>query len=137
MTNYDTLADRIRSEAATTTRPGRMAALEAIADEVERLRQGAKTLGHIVEQQGRMALGASGMHHVIGEDGDGDWAVVWESLYDIRPRALDEAADLLADLADTFPEAERASIITAGAFVVRSLARTAREVGFVAEGVAE
>lgn len=91
MSIFDTLADRIRSEAAQSARPGQMARLEAIANEVERLRRGAETLGHIVDNQGRMALDATGLHHLIGEDGDGDWGAVWENLYDIRDKALRDA----------------------------------------------
>lgn len=95
MPNFDTLSDRIRSEAAQADRPGQMARLEAIADEVDRLRRGAKTLGHVIEQQGRMVLDVTGLHHFIGEDGDGDWGAVWENLYDIRSKALKEAEDAI------------------------------------------
>lgn len=78
------LTERIRSEAALATRPGQMDRLEAIAVEVERLQRGAKTLGHTIEQQCRMVLDVTGMHHVIGDDGDGDWAAVWDHLYTLR-----------------------------------------------------
>ena len=80
---FDTLADRIRSEAAHAARPGQMERLEAIAEEVEALRRGAKTLGETIEQQCRMVLDATGLHDFIGEDGDGDWGAVWENLYDM------------------------------------------------------
>ena len=83
--NFETLADRIRSEAATATRPGQMQALEAIADEVEALRRGAKTLGEIIDRQCRMVLEVTGRYDLIGEDGDGDWGAVWEHLYELRP----------------------------------------------------
>jgi hypothetical protein len=90
MSTNETLADRIREEAAQAARPGQHDRLLAIAEEVERLRRGAKTLGHIVEQQGRMVLDATGLHHMIGEDGDGDWGAVWENLYDLGGCAWDE-----------------------------------------------
>jgi hypothetical protein len=89
------LPERIRAEAARRLEPGHCERLEAIAADVERLQRGAKTLGHVVEQQGRMALEVTGAHHVIGEDGDGDWGYVWESLYDIRPKALQEAVEAI------------------------------------------
>ncbi|MBF6416928.1 WDGH domain-containing protein [Nocardia cyriacigeorgica] len=55
----------------------RIAELEA---ELEYTRRGAETLGGIVDRQCRDALKATGMHHLIGEDGDGDWGAVWERL---------------------------------------------------------
>ncbi len=94
--NPATLADRIRSEAAQADRPGQMARLEAIAEEVEALRRGAKTLGHIVEQNGRMILDVTGLHHFIGEDGDGDWGAVWENAYELMPR-IEKALACLDD----------------------------------------
>lgn len=51
--------------------------------EVERGRRACKTLGGIVESQCRMALDASGLHHLIDEDGDGDWAAVWEKIAEL------------------------------------------------------
>ncbi|MGZ6772567.1 MAG: hypothetical protein ACXVGA_08550 [Mycobacteriaceae bacterium] len=87
------LVERIRSEAALADRPGQMERLEQIAEEVARLQRGAKTLGHVVEQQCRMVLDATGLHHFIGEDGDGDWGAVWDNLYDIRANALREAEE--------------------------------------------
>ncbi len=88
--NYDTLADRIRDEAAQASRSGQMQRLELIAAEVESLRRGAKTLGHTIEQQGRMVLDVTGRHDLIGEDGDGDWGAVWDHLYELPAKAWDE-----------------------------------------------
>lgn len=48
--------------------------------ELERARRACKTLSETVEKQCRMALDASGLHHLIDEDGDGDWGLVWERL---------------------------------------------------------
>lgn len=92
MSDIDTLADRIRSEAAQAARPGQMERLEAIAVEVETLRRGAKELGRTIEQQCRMVLDATGLHHFIDEDGDGDWGAVWENLFDQCGRARQGAA---------------------------------------------
>ncbi|AII28211.1 hypothetical protein VC74_gp59 [Mycobacterium phage Sparky] len=57
--------------------------IEGQAAEIDRLRRGAKTLGEIVENQCRMALDASGLHHLINDDGDGDWGLVWERLAEL------------------------------------------------------
>lgn len=92
MSDFDTLGDRIRSEAAQAARPGQMERLEGIADEVERLRRGAKELGRTIEQQCRMVLDATGLHHFIDEDGDGDWGAVWENLFDQCSKAREGTA---------------------------------------------
>lgn len=57
--------------------------MAALLEELERTRRGAKTLGHIVEQQGRMVLDVTGRHDLIAEDGDGDWGAVWDHLYEL------------------------------------------------------
>ena len=56
--------------------------------ELEKYKRGAQTLGHTIEWQCRAVLDATGMHHVIGEDGDGDWALVWERLAEMGEAAL-------------------------------------------------
>lgn len=66
-------------------------AVMAVADEeLAMYKRGGKTLGETIDWQCRAVLDATGMHHVIGEDGDGDWALVWEHLAELRPR-LDAA----------------------------------------------
>ena len=55
--------------------------------EIEQVRLGARTLGEIIRRQGRDVLDATGLHHLIDEDGDGDWGLVWEHLAELRPRA--------------------------------------------------
>lgn len=61
-------------------------------EERDRNKRAAVTLGKIVERQCRDVLDATGMHHVIGEDGDGDWALVWERLAEMGEwlKAIDE-----------------------------------------------
>lgn len=54
--------------------------IEAQAAEHERLRGACKTLGGLLVSVNQMALDATSLHHLIGEDGDGDWAAVWENL---------------------------------------------------------
>jgi hypothetical protein len=68
--------------------------------ENERLRRGGKELGRILDRTLTDALNASGRHDLIGEDGDGDWAVVWETLAELRPRAESAEARLDALVAD-------------------------------------
>jgi hypothetical protein len=59
--------------------------------DLEQTKRGARELGRILDRTLRDALDASGRHDAIDEDGDGDWAVVWETLAALRPRA--EAAE--------------------------------------------
>ena len=53
---------------------------DAANAEVEKLRRGGKELGRIIERQCRDVLNITGLHHLIGPDGDGDWGLVWERL---------------------------------------------------------
>jgi hypothetical protein len=70
--------------------------MAALVEELERTRRGAQTLGHIVEQQGRMVLDVTGRHDLIGEDGDGDWGAVWDHLYELPAKAWDEGSHATA-----------------------------------------
>jgi len=67
------------------------AELEQARAEVERLRRGGRELGRIVDWQCKAVLDATGMDDWTDIDGDGDWAVIWEALAALRPRA--EAAE--------------------------------------------
>lgn len=71
------------------------AEVDRLTEERDAARRGARTLGQVIETQGRAALDATGLHHLIDETGDGDWGAVWESLYDVRDRA-DRAEAALA-----------------------------------------
>jgi hypothetical protein len=103
-----TLADQIRAQAAISDRPGQLVELERIADEADRLQRGGKALGDIVRRLQDAALDATGLHDVIGEDGDGDWAAVWECVADLgeKVRRLtverDEAREELQDLRNRY-----------------------------------
>lgn len=61
------------------------AALETIA----RLRRGGKVLGETIHHLGQIALDATGSHGLISEDGDGDWAAVWERVAELPDRIAD------------------------------------------------
>lgn len=60
-------------------------ALPAILNALDRAKRGGRTLGDIVNRMGREMVDATGAHGVIGEDGDGDWALVSELLHELRP----------------------------------------------------
>lgn len=62
---------------------GQAAVLRAAADELERTKRGAVTLGEIVERQCRDVLDVTGRHDLVDEDGDGDWGAVWDHLYEL------------------------------------------------------
>lgn len=53
--------------------------------EIEKLRRAAKTLGKIIDDSLTDVLKATDSHDLIGEDGDGDWMVVFERLMELRP----------------------------------------------------
>lgn len=69
-------------------------------------RYGAKTLGSIVDRQCRNALDATGLHHLIDEDGDGDWGLVWEHLAEMGAD-LRAARARIAELEGPASEAAR------------------------------
>ena len=60
------------------------------SEELAKYKRGAKTLGEIIEKQCRDVLDVTGLHHLINEDGDGHWDVVWMRLFEMR----DELEDL-------------------------------------------
>jgi hypothetical protein len=59
-------------------------------EELAKYKRGAKTLGEIIEKQCRDVLDVTGLHHLINEDGDGHWDIVWMRLFEMR----DELASL-------------------------------------------
>lgn len=58
-------------------------------DELAKAMRGAKTLGEIIEKQCRDVLDVTGLHHLINEDGDGHWDVVWMRLFEMREELKD------------------------------------------------
>ena len=81
--NPETLADRIRSEAAIAGRSGQMQRLEQMADEVARLRQACVDLGDSLVVWMNLAKDATGSAGEIDEDGDGDWGVIAERMAEL------------------------------------------------------
>ena len=59
-------------------------------DELAKATRAAKTLGEVIDRQCREVLDVTGLHHLINEDGDGAWDVVWMRLHEMR----DELASL-------------------------------------------
>ncbi|NEW33815.1 hypothetical protein GV791_14755 [Nocardia cyriacigeorgica] len=80
------LAEKVAEQRA------RIAELEAERDKTKR---GAETLGAIVDRQCRAVLDVTGLHHLIDEDGDGDWGVVWERLAEMGAELAKARSELL------------------------------------------
>ena len=62
------------------------------------LRRGGAHLGRAFDRQCRELVELTDSRDVIGEDGDGDWEIVWERLYALRAAKgslADENAALL------------------------------------------
>lgn len=53
------------------------------AETIQRKQNAIDTLDRIITQQCQAALDATGLHHLIDEDGDGDWSAVWEGLQEL------------------------------------------------------
>ncbi|MFC9966305.1 hypothetical protein ACFVH4_18915 [Nocardia ignorata] len=79
---------------AITGAEARIAELESeLKAEQDKARRVAEHLGNLVERQCRDVLDATGMHHVIDEDGDGDWGLVWERLAEMGAERRKAARD--------------------------------------------
>ena len=70
--------------------------VEFLLGELTRYKRGAKTLGEIIEKQCRDVLDVTGLHHLINEDGDGAWDVVWMRLFEIREELKDLKESIIA-----------------------------------------
>lgn len=53
--------------------------------ELERYQRGGRTLGEQLDRTLRDIIAATDSHDLIGEDGDGDWMIVFERLAELRP----------------------------------------------------
>ena len=58
-------------------------------DELAKAKRAAKTLGEVIEKQCQDVLDVTGLHHLINEDGDGHWDVVWMRLFEMRDELVD------------------------------------------------
>lgn len=65
-------------------------------EELAKYKRGAKTLGEIIEKQCRDVLDVTGLHHLINEDGDGAWDVVWMRLFEMREELKDLKESIVA-----------------------------------------
>ena len=74
---------------------GRIAELEA---ELEKQKRGGRTLGKAIDRTLKWVIEASNSEDLIGDDGDGDWEIVWDRLFQLRPNL--EAAIDRADKAE-------------------------------------
>ena len=92
---HSRICDESLSEHMDPMWPGRcvkavQAAAPHLTADLGKYKRGAKTLGGIIEKQCREVLDVTGLHHLINEDGDGHWDVVWMRLFEMR----DELASL-------------------------------------------
>ena len=70
-----------------------------LQDQIAQLRAGGRELGRIVDRQCRDVLDATGLHHLIDEDGDGDWGVVWDNVAELGAARTQLVSELEAKLA--------------------------------------
>jgi hypothetical protein len=59
------------------------------SEELAKCKRAAKTLNEAIEKQCRDVLDVTGLHHLISEDGDGPWDVVWMRLFEMREELKD------------------------------------------------
>ena len=60
----------------------RITALEA---ELEKQKRGGRTIGKAIDRTLKWVIEASNSEDLIGDDGDGDWEIVWDRLFQLRP----------------------------------------------------
>lgn len=78
---------------------GRIAALEA---ELEKQKRGGRTIGKAIDRTLKWVIEASNSKDLINDDGDGDWEIVWDRLFQLRPNleaAIDRAEKAEATIA--------------------------------------
>ena len=68
--------------------------LAAVVAERDALKRGGAELGKMLKWQHDAVLDATGLHDLIDEDGDGDWAGVWEGLAELKPRCDQLSAEV-------------------------------------------
>lgn len=78
---------------------GRIAELEA---ELEKQKRGGRTIGKAIDRTLKWVIEASNSEDLINDDGDGDWEIVWDRLFQLRPNleaAIDRAEKAEATIA--------------------------------------
>jgi hypothetical protein len=70
-----------------------------MADKLEQLQTGGKFLGDSIVALNQIALDATGLHHLIDKNGDGDWQAVWENVSDLGNTLAKLQADRAEELA--------------------------------------
>ncbi|WP_311053577.1 hypothetical protein [Rhodococcus qingshengii] len=73
----------------------RITELEA---ELEKQKRGGRTLGKAIDRTLKWVIEASNSEDLIGDDGDGDWEIVWDRLFQLRPNL--DAANARAEKAE-------------------------------------
>lgn len=87
---------------------GRIAELEA---ELEKQKRGGRTIGKAIDRTLKWVIEASNSEDLIGDDGDGDWEIVWDRLFQLRPNleaAIDRAEKAEATIARVITALEAA-----------------------------
>jgi hypothetical protein len=72
------------------------------ADRADALERGGRELGRILDRELTAVLDLSGAHHLIDEDGDGDWGAVWDILGELveKGKKADELQRTIDSLND-------------------------------------
>lgn len=65
--------------------------LREAREERDKATRAVQTYSRVIEQQCTDVLNATGAHHLIQEDGDGDWMGVWEIMHELCQKG--KAAD--------------------------------------------
>ena len=65
--------------------------LREARQERDKATRAVQTYSRVIEQQCTDVLNATGAHHLIQEDGDGDWMGVWEIMHELCQKG--KAAD--------------------------------------------
>ena len=66
----------------------------ALIEEVGHLRDACKTLGGIIDRQCIDIAKIARSEHLVSDDGDADWGVIWEQAYEIADRAEKAEAEV-------------------------------------------
>ena len=58
--------------------------IRALIAELDKTKRAAVTLGEIIDKQCMDVLDITGLHHMVNEDGDGDWSAIWDHLWAMK-----------------------------------------------------